>query len=151
MSSQSSIQVAISEYSPKIESHRPAPNSLSQYRVEKPWGWELWMDLNEFYAYKMIHMTAGHQCSLQSHEFKFEANFVIKGKAEVLLEEDGQMKSYVFEAGSGWTVKPGQKHRVIAVTDYTALEVSSPHLNDVIRYQDDSGRGSGKIDSEHEL
>ena len=42
------------------------------------------------------------------------------------------------------------KHRVIATTDYTALECSTAHLNDCIRFEDDSDRGSGKIKTEHE-
>ena len=57
----------------------------------------------------------------------------------------------IFEAGNGWSVPISKKHRVIARTNYTALEVSTPHLNDVIRYQDDNDRSSGKINSEHEL
>ena len=26
-------------------------------RIEKPWGYEIWLELNEFYAYKIIHMN----------------------------------------------------------------------------------------------
>ena len=39
---------------------------------------------------------------------------------------------------------------MIATTDYTALECSTAHLNDCIRFEDDSDRGSGKIETEHE-
>ena len=42
-----------------------------------------------------------------------------------------------------------RKHRVIAITDYTSLEVSTPHLDDVIRFADDTNRPSGKL-KEHE-
>ena len=61
----------------------------------------------------------------------------------------GKMESKIYEVGSGWTVPLNRKHRVIAIESYTALEVSTPHLNDVIRYEDDTNRTSGKIDSEH--
>ena len=44
---------------------------------------------------------------------------------------------------------PGELHRVIARCDYTAIEVSTPELDDVIRWQDDTGRGHGRIESEH--
>ena len=85
------------------------------------------------------------------HEKKVETNYVIEGKAEVLLEkEDGTMESRIYEPGQGWCVPLKTKHRVIAVTDYTALECSTAHLNDCIRFEDDSDRGSGKIESEHE-
>ena len=59
------------------------------------------------------------------------------------------MKSKIYKSGSGWTVPLCRKHRVIAKESYTALEVSTPHLNDVVRYQDDTNRKSGKINSEH--
>ena len=51
--------------------------------------------------------------------------------------------------GSGWSSPPGELHRVIARRDYTAIEVSTPELDDVIRWQDDTGRGHGRIESEH--
>lgn len=144
------IQESLNDYKDKIDSLKPDVLSISEYRVDKPWGHEVWMELNEFYVYKLIHMKAGNQSSLQSHDYKYETNVVIEGEAEVLLENhQGELVSQVFKKGQGWSVPIGRKHRVIAKTDYTALEVSTPHLNDVIRYQDDSGRGSGKIDSEH--
>ena len=40
---------------------------------------------------------------------------------------------------------PGEVHRAFSLEDYTAYEVSTPELDDVIRIQDDSGRKSGKI------
>lgn len=144
------IKEALQEYKRPIDEAKPDNLSVSTYRVEKPWGYELWLELNEFYAFKLIHMEKGNRCSLQSHDHKIEANFVIEGEAEVLLENDnGDMESKIYKAGSGWTVPLGRKHRVIARESYTALEVSTPHLNDVVRYQDDTNRQSGKIESEH--
>jgi len=144
------IKKALEDYKETIDSKKDHELALSTYRVEKPWGYELWLELNEFYAYKLIHMKAGNQSSLQWHDRKIEANYVIDGEAEVLLEdENGTLKSHLFSAGSGWVVPVKRKHRVIAKTDYTALEVSTPHLDDVVRFQDDTNRASGKIDGEH--
>ena len=149
-STQDDINKCIEEYSSKIDAARPSKHSLSNYKIEKPWGYEIWLDLNQFYAYKIIHMNKGFKSSLQSHEYKVEANFIIEGTAEVLLEDDnGELQSHFFKKGDGWIVPVNKKHRVIATTDYTALEVSSPNLNDVIRYNDEFGRGNGKINSEH--
>jgi len=146
------IKQALKEYKQPIDDAKPDMLSVSNYRVEKPWGYELWLELNEFYAYKLIHMKKGNRCSLQSHDYKIEANYVIEGEAEVLLENDkGVMESKIYKAGSGWTVPLNRKHRVIARESYTALEVSTPHLNDVIRYEDDTNRKSGKIEHEHKL
>lgn len=136
---------------------------LSQYTVDKPWGYEVWYthNLNEpGYALKRIHMTAGHQSSLQSHRHKAETNYVIEGQATVLAGlmapdditqpiEVNRLTATVHRVGSGWFSPPGELHRVIAWRDYTAIEVSTPELDDVIRWQDDSGRGHGRIESEH--
>tara|TARA_R110000824_G_scaffold28264_13_gene95243 strand:- start:141 stop:614 length:474 start_codon:yes stop_codon:yes gene_type:complete len=144
------IKKALEDYKGKIDNQKGHELNLSSYRVNKPWGYELWLELNEFYAYKLIHMKAGNRSSLQWHDTKIEANYVIDGEAEVLLEDaDGNLNSHSFKAGDGWVVPVKRKHRVIATKDYTALEVSTPHLDDVVRFQDDSGRNSGKIISEH--
>ena len=144
------IKEALEEYKAPIDAAKPDNLSVSEDRVETPWGHELWLELNELYAYKRIHMKKGNRCSLQSHDYKIEANYVIEGEAEVLLENDkGEMESKIYTKGMGWTVPLNRKHRVIARESYTALEVSTPHLNDVVRYEDDTNRESGKIDSEH--
>ena len=46
--------------------------------------------------------------------------------------EKGEMESRVYGPGEGWCVPLRTKHRVIALTDYTALEASTSHLNDCI-------------------
>lgn len=145
------IQKVLDDYKKPIDSHKPDVLGVSSYKVSKPWGYEVWLELNEFYVYKIIHMVKGHRSSLQSHELKYETNFVIEGEAEVLLENDsGELESRIYKVGEGWTVPTGRKHRVIAKTTYTALEVSTPHLDDVIRYEDDANRDDGKIDGEHQ-
>lgn len=136
---------------------------VSDYTVEKPWGGEVWYTRNlpdVPYALKRIRMTEGHQSSLQSHQYKLETNYVIEGEATVLsganAPEDlravidlGSLTTTVHRPRSGWTNPPGELHRVIARTDYTSIEVSTPELDDVVRWQDDTGRGHGLIASEH--
>ena len=144
------IASALESYKEKIDKKKDFPLSISNYTVEKPWGYEKWLEINEFYAYKLIFMKAGSQSSLQMHNNKYETNFIINGTAKVLLEnEKGILEEFVFEANKGWSVPLKRKHRVIAITDYTALEVSTPHLDDVIRFADDNNRPSGKLDHEH--
>ena len=146
------IKESLKEYKHLIDSKKPDILSVSNYKVEKPWGYEIWLEINEYYTYKLICMKKNTKCSLQSHEYKYETNFVIEGEAEVLLEnENGELESKIFVAGTGWSTPIGKKHRVIAKTDYKSLEVSTTHLNDVIRYEDDSNRISGKIKEEHEI
>ena len=67
------IKQALEEYKDTIDENKPDKLSVSNYKVIKPWGYELWLELNEFYAFKLIHMKKGNRCSLQSHEYKIEA------------------------------------------------------------------------------
>ena len=97
------VKEALVEYKDKIDENKSHRLDISSYRVEKPWGYELWLELNEHYAYKLIHMNKGYQSSLQWHEKKVETNYVIEGEAEVLLQnEDGTMESRTYKAGDGW-------------------------------------------------
>ena len=137
---------------------------ISQYTVDKPWGHEVWYTENvpePGYALKQIHMSAGNQSSLQSHRYKVETNYVVDGEATVLnglsAPEDpntvidlDRIPVRVHPARTGWSSAAGILHRVIARADYTSMEVSTPELDDVIRWQDDSGRGNGRIATEHE-
>ena len=46
----------------------------------------------------------------------------------------------VIGAGSAFHYVPGTVHRVTAIEDTTILEVSTPHLDDVVRLEDAYGR-----------
>jgi mannose-6-phosphate isomerase len=118
--------------------------------VTKPWGKEVWLELNEKYCYKRIYIDAGTKTSYQYHERKLETNFIISGEAEVWLENDnGIVEKNKMGPGSFFTITPPKKHRVIAITDLILQEVSTPEVNDVIRIEDDTNRENGKINSEH--
>jgi len=118
--------------------------------VYKPWGKEIWLELNDKYCYKRIYINAGTKTSYQYHEKKLETNYIISGTAEVWLEnDDGIVEKKLMEPGDFFTVTPPKKHRVIAVTDIILQEVSTPEVDDVIRIEDDCGRSSGKIEHEH--
>lgn len=136
---------------------------VSGYTVHKPWGHEVWYTENLAdppYALKQIHMTRGNQSSLQSHRFKAETNYVVDGEATVLngliapedtsaVIDPDTLPRQTHGPRTGWSSAPNVLHRVIAGTDYTSIEVSTPELDDVIRWQDDSGRGDGRIAAEH--
>tara|TARA_B100000945_G_scaffold318309_2_gene322876 strand:- start:36 stop:842 length:807 start_codon:yes stop_codon:yes gene_type:complete len=136
---------------------------LSQYHVTKPWGGETWFTQNMDnlpYALKKIFMTAGNFSSLQSHEVKLETNYVIDGEATVLggvtapLDINAtidiqKLSSQNYPVGTGWSVDHRELHRVIANTNYVAIEVSTPELDDVIRWQDKTKRSHGRIETEH--
>ena len=118
--------------------------------VHKPWGKEEWLELNDAYCYKRIYINAGYKTSFQYHEFKKETNYIISGEAEVWLENDkGVVEKKIMRGGEFFNVTPPKKHRVIAITDIILQEVSTPHVDDVFRINDEFHRADGKVEAEH--
>ena len=125
----------------------PNLNSLDRWgfevrKVEKPWGHELIWALTEAYCGKLLFVKAGAALSLQFHNEKDESWLVQAGKAKLELGEAGQavLSEEVISAGAAFRYKPGTVHRVTAIEDTTILEVSTPHLDDVVRLEDHYGR-----------
>jgi mannose-6-phosphate isomerase len=111
-------------------------------RVEKPWGWELIWAHAEQYVGKVLFVRAGHSLSLQFHREKDESWYVESGRAELELGDAGDaiLNREVVTAGACFRYRPGTVHRVTALEDTTILEVSTPHLDDVVRLEDRYGR-----------
>jgi mannose-6-phosphate isomerase-like protein (cupin superfamily) len=111
-------------------------------KVDKPWGYELIFAVTERYAGKLLHVKAGESLSLQFHNVKDEAWYVLEGRAEVELGAPGEsvLASEVVGPGAAFRFTPGTVHRVKAVEDTTILEVSTPELDDVVRLEDSYGR-----------
>ena len=87
-------------------------------------------------------MKAGQSLSLQFHREKDESWLVQSGRAKLELGEVGQTRPAGRGVGPGaaFHYEPGTVHRVTAVEDTTILEVSTPHLDDVVRLEDAYGR-----------
>jgi mannose-6-phosphate isomerase-like protein (cupin superfamily) len=111
-------------------------------RVDKPWGYELIWAHTDHYCGKLLHVTAGHSLSLQFHEVKDEAWYVQSGRAKLELGAvgDAVLKEEVIVPGDAFHYTPGTVHRVTAIEDTDILEVSTPHLDDVVRLEDAYGR-----------
>jgi mannose-6-phosphate isomerase-like protein (cupin superfamily) len=111
-------------------------------RVEKPWGYELIWALTDVYCGKVLFVRAGHALSLQFHREKDESWLVQSGKAKLELGRAGEavLSEEVVGPGAAFHYQPGTVHRVTAIEDTTILEVSTPHLDDVVRLEDRYGR-----------
>ncbi|MGH2934027.1 MAG: cupin [Gaiellaceae bacterium] len=116
--------------------------SFEPRRVEKPWGWELIWAEAEAYVGKVLFVRAGQSLSLQFHREKDESWYVESGRAKLELGAvgDAVLKTEVISAGACFRYRPGTVHRVTALEDTTILEVSTPHLDDVVRLEDAYGR-----------
>jgi mannose-6-phosphate isomerase len=111
-------------------------------RVEKPWGYELIWAETEHYVGKVLHVNAGESLSLQFHRVKDESWLVQGGRAKLELGSagDAMLKEEVIAAGATFRFRPGTVHRVTALEDTTIIEVSTNHLDDVVRLEDSYGR-----------
>jgi mannose-6-phosphate isomerase len=111
-------------------------------RVDKPWGYELIWAQADTYVGKVLFVKAGESLSLQFHNEKDESWLVYSGRAKLELGSVGEpmLKQEVIAEGAAFRFRPGTVHRVTALEDTTILEVSTPHLDDVVRLDDRYGR-----------
>src|SRR6185437_6991295 len=94
------------------------------------------------YCGKVLFVRAGQSLSLQFHREKDESWLVQSGRAKLELGAvgDSVLKVEVIGPGAAFHYRPGTVHRVTALEDTTILEVSTPHLDDVVRLEDAYGR-----------
>ena len=107
--------------------------------VQKPWGHELIWAETDGYVAKILHINATQRLSLQYHEQKEETVYVLEGTLLNWTDESSPPQRY--GPGAIFHVKPNQIHRFGAGDGLVKLvEVSTPHLDDVIRIADDYKR-----------
>jgi len=105
--------------------------------VEKPWGKEVWLEVNDKYVVKELHINPNQRISLQYHEKKLETMYVLQGHGDLLLDD------VVIELYNGLsiTIPPKAVHRLSACSGgIIILETSTPELEDVVRIEDDYNR-----------
>tara|TARA_B100000315_G_C14124558_1_gene384111 strand:- start:19 stop:375 length:357 start_codon:yes stop_codon:yes gene_type:complete len=110
-------------------------------RIEKPWGFEELIEVNEKYMMKKLKMNKGNMCSLQYHEKKRETLYVLQGQLKVYMgNKQDDLKQIIMNPSDTLTLKPFIIHRMEAIEDSIYLEASTPELNDVVRLKDEYGR-----------
>jgi mannose-6-phosphate isomerase-like protein (cupin superfamily) len=119
-----------------------APWAAETRRVDKPWGYELIWAVTDIYIGKVLFVKAGESLSLQYHDLKDESWLIQSGRARIELGAvgDEELAEEVVGPGAAFHYTPGTVHRITAVEDTTILEVSTPHLDDVVRLADSYGR-----------
>jgi mannose-6-phosphate isomerase len=111
-------------------------------KVDKPWCHEVIWAVSDSYAGKILFVKAGESMSLQFHNVKDEAWYVLEGRAKLELGAAGErmLNNEVIGPGAAFRFPPGTVHRLTAVEDTTIVEVSTPQLDDVVRLEDRYGR-----------
>ena len=110
-------------------------------KVEKPWGHEEIFAETASYVGKILFIRRGEALSLQYHEVKEETLRVLEGEMELVMGQDvEELESRTVGPDTVFHVPPGTLHRMVAITDCRLLEVSTNHLDDVVRLEDRYGR-----------
>jgi mannose-6-phosphate isomerase-like protein (cupin superfamily) len=111
--------------------------------VPKPWGHETIWARTDAYAGKILHIKAGHALSVQYHNVKDETIYLLSGRLIYRIwpqDKDGAPADVNLQLGQAYRITPHTIHQMEALTDCDVLEVSTPHLDDVVRLQDRYGR-----------
>ena len=110
-------------------------------KVEKPWGHEEIFAETANYVGKILFIRQGEALSLQYHEVKEETLRVLDGELELVTGTDeNRLETHLIGSEVVFHISPGVLHRMVAVTDCRLLEVSTNHLDDVVRLEDRYGR-----------
>ena len=111
--------------------------------VPKPWGHETIWAKTDAYVGKILHIKAGQALSVQYHNVKDETVYLLSGELIYRIWPEGDKAGPTevdLALGQAYRITPHTIHQMEAVTDCDVLEVSTPHLDDVVRLQDRYGR-----------
>ena len=97
--------------------------------VSKRWGWEDWI-YNGTYCGKILFIKNGHKTSFHYHNIKDEVLYVQSGMLEIVYnDKDDETKAgkTLLNTGDAFRIKPGLRHRLVAITDTYLFETSTHH------------------------
>jgi mannose-6-phosphate isomerase len=109
------------------------------YSEDRPWGSFEKFHENQMCTVKLIHVNANSRLSLQYHRERWEFWKIVKGIAEVQLDE----KLLILKESDSIVIPLGAKHRVKALEEKCIiLEISYGRFNeaDIVRLEDDYRR-----------
>ena len=110
-------------------------------KVQKPWGHEEIFAETDDYVGKILFIRQGEALSLQYHEVKVETLRVLEGTLDLVTGTDvAHLETHRVGPETVFHIPPGTLHRMVAFTDCLLLEVSTNHLDDVVRLEDRYGR-----------
>ena len=85
-------------------------------KVDKRWGYELWLANNKEYGYcgKILHINEGCRSSMHFHLDKHETFYVLQGKLQIDLIDTISGNKFVREIceGESFEVPQGQPHQL---------------------------------------
>ena len=108
-------------------------------KVDKSWGYELWLANNEKenYCGKILYINPGYAGSMHFHSKKHETFYILEGtlKVDVLNPENAEKTTHLLEEGETFVLDRLTPHQLFA-TDKPVkfIEISTFH-DDADRYR----------------
>ena len=102
-------------------------------RVEKGWGYELWIANKEEYCGKLLYVNKDKKCSYHYHNVKDETFFLHSGMIKLLVgaTDDIRMAETIFlNPGDSYYLPPGTRHQFIALKESNIYEFSTQHFDE---------------------
>jgi mannose-6-phosphate isomerase-like protein (cupin superfamily) len=101
-------------------------------KTAKPWGYEKVQIITELYLLKELYIREGYQSSYHYHKNKDETMLIVRGTGYIEFDD----RREYFDVGDTIHIKPYEKHTIVASTDTTLFEASTPFLEDTTRVKD---------------
>jgi len=102
-------------------------------RVEKGWGYELWIVNKPEYCGKILHFEKGKRCSWHYHRIKDEVFYLQSGKLLVKFSDYDDVDvadEIVLEPGQNFYIYPGLRHQMVALEESELFEFSTEHFDE---------------------
>ena len=103
-------------------------------RVEKGWGYELWIVNKKEYCGKLLFFRKDTKCSYHYHLIKDETFYLQSGKMEILWSDKHDKLSLanvtIMEPGDVLHIPPKRRHMMIAYEDSELFEFSTQHFEE---------------------
>lgn len=109
------------------------------HKVEKHWGYELWLTNRPKYCAKILELKPGKKCSLHRHRDKEETFIVIEGALLLQVGAVAYPDLRYMSAGDSYDIAPKTYHRFSSRTGATILEISTHHSDEDVERLEDSG------------
>lgn len=107
---------------------------LKPIKVEKLWGYELWIHNDSQYCGKLlVFPKEGNHFSMHYHMIKNETWYVQEGsfKFDWIDTENGKLNTETLVAGQVVYIQKGKPHQLTALSDNSIVfEVSTEHFED---------------------
>lgn len=91
-------------------------------REIKIWGQRWLIRQDSTHAVSYLDLKKGYRCSWHVHKEKYNLFVIITGKVGIVIEELGQIREVILEAGQELTIRPGQWHEFRVYEDSQAIE-----------------------------